>query len=346
MYTTCIYCQHNLGTNDRIEHFQTGRKLAFDGAKGRLWVVCPSCSQWNLTPLEERWEAIEECEKLFRSTPRRASSAEIALAKVPESIDLIRVGRPMRPEFAAWRYGERLTRRRRQMQWAGAGAWTTLCTGTLFAQTAISGAALATLPVLVAPTIISLLVIGGSWPLLAGKATMKRILHTAGIELTPFQAMSAGTQIELARATNAEGWRVRVALPDRDVDVEGTRAYHVLGLLLPQLSVWGASGGQVDRAVSMLDGATDPARHIAKSVDRICRAGYAMSDIGSIPLDLRLSLEIASQEEAERRALEGELAELEASWRRAEEVAAISDDLLLPASIGAFIERHRPKRDG
>jgi hypothetical protein len=95
----------------------------------------------------------------------------------------------------------------------------------------------------------------------------------------------------------------------------------------------------------MLDDAGDPARHISKTVDRICRAGYAMSDIGSIPLDLRLSLEMASQEEAERRALEGELTELEASWRRAEEVAAIADDLLLPAAVGAFIDKHRPRRD-
>ena len=32
-----------------------GRRLAFDPAKGRLWVVCRSCERWNLTPLEERW---------------------------------------------------------------------------------------------------------------------------------------------------------------------------------------------------------------------------------------------------------------------------------------------------
>ena len=345
MYATCIHCQHSLGANDRIEHFQTGRKLAFDGAKGRLWVVCPSCSQWNLTPLEERWEAIEECEKLFRSTPRRASTSEIALARVPEAIDLIRVGRPMRPEFAAWRYGERLIRRRRRMEWIGAGGWTLGAAGILAAQTATAGTLVAMLPALLfAPMFISIAAINGSGPVLTGKATWRRILHTVGIELTPFQAMQSSTQIELARASNADGWRLRVALHDREIDIEGSRAFHVLGLLLPKLSIWGASSGQVDRAVSMLDGAVDPARHIAKSVDRICRAGYAMSDISSVPLDLRLSLEIASQEEAERRALDGELAELEASWRRAEEVAAIADDLLLPKSVSDFIEKHRPKR--
>ena len=118
----------------------------------------------------------------------------------------------------------------------------------------------------------------------------------------------------------------------------------MLGLLLPKLTIWGASEQQVDRAVTMLDDAVDPARHISRTVDTICRSGYAMSDLGTIPLALRLSLEMASQEEAERRALEGELAELEASWRRAEEIAAIADDLLLPKSVTDFIERHRPRR--
>jgi hypothetical protein len=39
---------------------------------------------------------------------------------------------------------------------------------------------------------------------------------------------------------------------------------------------------------------------------------------------------MALHEERERRALEGELKLLEVAWREAEEVAAISDDLLLP----------------
>ena len=63
MYSTCIFCQQSLGRNEAIERFPVGRRLAFDEAKGRLWVVCRKCERWNLTPLEERWEAIEECER-------------------------------------------------------------------------------------------------------------------------------------------------------------------------------------------------------------------------------------------------------------------------------------------
>jgi hypothetical protein len=36
---------------------------------------------------------------------------------------------------------------------------------------------------------------------------------------------------------------------------------------------------------------------------------------------------MAANEDVERRALEGELAELEAAWREAEEIAAIADRL-------------------
>lgn len=54
MYATCLFCNGALGQNDAVETFPVGRRLAFDAAKGRLWVVCRACERWNLTPLEER----------------------------------------------------------------------------------------------------------------------------------------------------------------------------------------------------------------------------------------------------------------------------------------------------
>ena len=49
---------------------------------------------------------------------------------------------------------------------------------------------------------------------------------------------------------------------------------------------------------------------------------------------------MALHEERERRALEGELWVLEQAWKEAEEIAAISDSLLLPAGTDEFFERH------
>ncbi|MDH5235738.1 MAG: hypothetical protein OEW77_12335, partial [Gemmatimonadota bacterium] len=60
MFQTCIFCLKPLGANESIETFPVGRRLAFDAAKGRLWVVCRNCERWNLSPLDTRWEAIEE----------------------------------------------------------------------------------------------------------------------------------------------------------------------------------------------------------------------------------------------------------------------------------------------
>jgi hypothetical protein len=181
-------------------------------------------------------------------------------------------------------------------------------------------------------------------PAMIVRHNLRRLLHTAGVDVARLEIMASGTQLELARANNVEGWRLRLALATREIDIDGSQAFRVLGSILPHISTYGASRADIDAAVTLLDGAADPAKHVGQTVDRICRSGYAMSDIGSIPMRLRLSLEMASQEESERRALEGELAELEAAWRRAEEVAAIADDLLLPASVGAFLDRHRSRK--
>ena len=70
------------------------------------------CRRWNLSPLDERWEAIEECEKQFRDTRQRLSTENIALARLREGLELVRIGRPLRPEFAAWRYGRQFIKRR------------------------------------------------------------------------------------------------------------------------------------------------------------------------------------------------------------------------------------------
>lgn len=75
-------------------------------------MVCRRCERWNLTPLEERWEAVETCEKLFQGTRVRVSSENIGLARHPEGLELVRIGEPLRPEFAAWRYGDPFGRRR------------------------------------------------------------------------------------------------------------------------------------------------------------------------------------------------------------------------------------------
>src|SRR5687767_11410764 len=113
MYSTCLFCNKPLGENRVLEQFPVGRRIAFDPDRGRLWVVCRSCERWNLSPIEERWEILETCEREFRDTRIRTSTENIGLARLPEGLELVRIGQPMRPEFAAWRYGDQFGRRRK-----------------------------------------------------------------------------------------------------------------------------------------------------------------------------------------------------------------------------------------
>jgi hypothetical protein len=52
----------------------------------------------------------------------------------------------------------------------------------------------------------------------------------------------------------------------------------------------------------------------------------------------RIAFEMALHQEQERRAMEGELDGLRAAWQAAEELAQISDDLLIPQEIEERVE--------
>src|SRR5512143_1133983 len=93
MLARCLFCQRPLPANDAVEHFPVGRRVAFDPELGRLWAVCPTCTRWSLAPIEERWEALEELEKLARDRARPLVQTDnIALLRAGE-LDVVRVGR-------------------------------------------------------------------------------------------------------------------------------------------------------------------------------------------------------------------------------------------------------------
>ncbi|MGH7593263.1 MAG: hypothetical protein ACRELE_05365, partial [Gemmatimonadales bacterium] len=115
MYSTCLYCTGNLGSNDVLETLPIGRRVAFDAAQGRLWVVCRRCEKWNLVPFDTRLETIDACERYFSEARLRFSTDNIGIARVQEGMELVRIGPAERPEFAAWRYGDQFGRRRKRM---------------------------------------------------------------------------------------------------------------------------------------------------------------------------------------------------------------------------------------
>ena len=71
------------------------------------------------------------------------------------------------------------------------------------------------------------------------------------------------------------------------------------------------------------------------------RSATSQGRLSNIPLEARLALEMATHEDDERRALEGELAVLEERWKEAEEIAEISDNMFLPSSITDWMSKIR-----
>ena len=104
----------------------------------------------------------------------------------------------------------------------------------------------------------------------------------------------------------------------------------------------GGTKAAVLDAAGKIEAAGHPERFlsdIARSDGFENRRGESGS-IAEMPKPTRLALEMALHEEQERRALEGELWLLEQAWREAEEIAEISDNLLLPEGTEDFIREH------
>jgi hypothetical protein len=330
LYSTCIFCHSSLGSNEAIEHFPVGRRIAFDGAKGRLWAVCRKCGRWNLTPLEERWEAIEECEKQFRGTRLRSSTDQIGLGRISEGTDLIRIGDPLRPEFAAWRYGRHFAIRRRYKA-AGVALGLTWQAGTL----------LGGIPVL------GIGVIGAQ--ILLTVAMHRSQMGRARSFIREQTRKSFGKRIfrhdrvfvRIVPSTSEQGWALRFALDGKFADFEGREAVHTAHLVAPAMNAAGATAHELRIAVREIELAGSPEQYFRRVLKFGQAKNWHYTGVSEYPTEMRLAFEMASHEDTERAALEGELQRLESDWREAEEIASIADNMFMPQAISSLIEKYR-----
>ena len=344
MYSACLFCHTALGENDSVESMPIGKRIAFDALKGRLWVVCTHCGRWNLTPFEERWEAVEECERLFRNTRLRVATDNVGLAQPRWGFELVRIGAALRPEIAAWRYGTKLLHRAPTVagyaQSLGVNRRTVMRIRTLPRRHEV----------------------------------LARVKHAKAAITIRYAHLP---EAELLRPDQDEMWRLRVRHDHGLALLEGVEAMKAARVLLTALNDGTAHEDMVRAAVAKLDdaGQTDSyfarvaalalgsswgrlpitrngngnqvARRERPLAERLivrltARSFWSRGGTGSeertllhhVPDTDRLALEMAANEDAERRALTGELAQLEEAWREAEEIAAIADHLLddeLPA---------------
>ncbi len=330
MYHTCMFCNKPLGENQVVEHFPVGRRLAFDSARGRLWVVCRKCERWNLTPIEERWEAVETCERLFEGTRVRASTENVGIAKHAEGLELVRIGKPMRPEFAAWRYGDQFGRRRKRALLYGVGGTAVL--GGLVIGGAVTG-------------IVSgaLLAQSGSfvnaWQ---NGRTLVKLRTDDGRVLKLKNPDLLGTR--LRPPTDGGDFLLEVRKGKKKESFEGEEAERLIGLIMPKMNRSGGKSAVVQSAVTEIERLGHPDAFLADVVtgDRFRDKKGIPGYINKMPTQTKLAVEMALHEEQERRALEGELWRLERAWEQAEEIADIADNLLLPEGTEKFLEENRP----
>ena len=350
MFSSCLFCNKPLGTNESLETFPVGKRLAFDAAKGRLWVVCPHCERWNLTPLEERWEAIEQSEKFYRDTKRRVSTDNIGLAKLRSGITLIRIGEPLRPEFAAWRYGDQFGRRRRR-------------------QMLIAGGGIAALSAVVIGGLTAGVGIGGFGWMLANSG--RAIINGSGERVVAKLRSDEGRMMHVRRRHLGESIIGRtddgelslyLRFKNGQGQFTGREAERIASIVVPQVNRFGGDKRAVAAAVEEIESTggaegylnrlTQISTALTKRASRSDRKwwhdnkDFTKHGLYSLPREHRLALEMALHEEAERRAVQGELAELERAWREAEEIAGIADSLLVPEGVDASVERLRRAQHG
>jgi hypothetical protein len=353
MYSTCLFCNKSLGANESIETFPVGKRLAFDATKGRLWVVCPQCERWNLSPLEERWEAIEQAEKLYRDTRRRVSTDNIGLAKLRDGLTLVRIGEPLRPEFAAWRYGDQFGRRRRR-------------------QLLIVGGGVGALGAIVIGGAVAGVSIGGFGWMLAqsGRAIIRgnpeRVVAKVRTQQGPLLHVRR-RHLGETTITRADDGSLALNLRYKNGQstFTGREAERIASIVLPKVNRFGGDKKAVAQAVSEIESTGGTERYMQRIAtvgpvltnvrsaspgrrwsDRWGSKDFSRSGLFAMPGPHRLALEMALHEEAERRAVEGELADLERAWREAEEIAGIADSLLVPESVDASMDKIRRQVGG
>lgn len=331
MWTNCIVCSADLGRNEEVEHFPVGERLAFDPERGRLWALCPACERWNLTPMEVRWEALEELERLWEGATVRASTGEIGLARLRSGLEVVRIGpRPGRGELAVWRWGGRSGRRTSTLARAGyvLGAATVAGVGWMVPAFLPMAGAVAV------PVALAL------WMQSEGIGCTLHVDEAGHVGLLRKRDLrNAG----MVPRDDALGWSIQLQRPlvtgtvrqgDLTYDVTGYRwteftgddAVSIARRAFPMLNRRHARDREVIDAIDLLTEGGDVDDYLSRAAAEKPR----WVQFKHYPSPMRLAIEMALFQEEERRAMEGELERLREASRNAERIARISDALLPP----------------
>lgn len=330
MYTRCLVCATPFEANEQLQHLPQGQRLAFDPARGRLWTVCRSCRRWSLAPIEDRWEALEELEKLTTDKAALLSQTDnIALLKAGR-LEIVRVGKAQLTEEAWWRYGRELASRKRN--WDKLGVAGTLAAGAVVAGGWATGG-MTMLGVWLVMGHGSETVRDGARWLRFGSSAWRGQDHCAKCGHA-FRSVAFRERGALALFPDDTSGKLEVVAPcprcshyrEAGLRLRGEDAEHTLRRVLAYHHFAGASERRVFAATRLIQEAGSPqdlTRIVVKDGRRL----------GDLQRTGGIALEIAANEASEQRLLELEVADLEAHWRREEELAEIIDGELTPLPI-------------
>jgi hypothetical protein len=310
MFSSCAFCNAAFDGDGGPSGLGVGRRIAFDEWKGRLWVVCPRCSRWNLTPFDDRLERIEAVARAASQGRIAASTQQVALIRW-ERYDFVRVGKPPRVELATWRYGERLRNRQRERMKVVIPL-TVAAIGLGIAANVVAGGGFG----VVVWNVHRL--VDGIYLRMVGRRRVRLI--------EPPICAHCGSVMQL-RARHVEHARI---VPDRHADMAVVLSCPNCRQEGAQLT--GNDAIQVLRQgltyMNLARGGRRRAEDAAREVDQAGGADRLVRDIAQRELTLRslrpergLALEMAVDERAE-------VEELERQWREAEEIADIADGTL------------------
>ncbi len=327
MFLTCAFCSGALGGDGGESGLGVGRRFAFDGWKSRAWVICQRCGRWNLTPVEGRLDAVAALERMAAGGRVAATTEQVALVRAG-AYDVVRVGKPPRIEMAGWRYGERLKARERER-----------------------------LKVVV-PVTVAVIGVTIATNIAAGGSSAWLFMQVPRLGDSIYTGLVGNRKVNIEPPICAHCGAVMVLRARHVQDARLSRTLHQdLALLLrcPRCDNIGAmiEGSDAERALRHgltyvnLKKGRRVKRKATEAASAVERAGGPQELIASAT---RAELRIASLKGAQGLALEmavdeqAEVRELEREWRRAEEIADISDNLLTPPSIEADLKRLKEHR--
>ena len=337
MYTRCLVCQAPFAENDTLEHLPRGRRVAFDAARGRLWMVCGSCKRWSLVPMLDRWEALEELERVSVDRGRLLSKTDNIALLAAGPLEIVRVGRSDRREEAWWRYGREFRARRKNFKRASLA-------GTAVGAAAIGGWLTGGIGLLGAWLLwenAPRLTTGGARWLRFGSVAwrgrrecercghMLRAIRFSELDQLAIRPGERDMPLVVSRACPLCGSRPG---GDRGLRLTGFDAERTLRRVLAYHHFEGASEKRITSATRLIQevGGTEGLSRV------LVKQGV---HLGTLPRTGTIALEIAANEDSERRLLELELTSLEAHWRREEELAGIIDEELTAVPLLEALRR-------